>query len=271
MFCNKCGKEMPEGVTVCENCSSSNPPSPPQQPEFPFQQPPISRPMYIDPDSVQTTNGLAIASLVVSIVGLFMGIGIVGLILGIIANNQIKASNGRQKGSGLAIAGIAVGCVSLILPIIMIAGMFSAGMPVFNRARMSASRTSCLSNLKQLSLGVMMYMQDYDQHMPPATKWTDGLQPYIKNNNVFVCPEATSLTCGYSLYEALDGVSLKKIAKPSDTPMLFDSNGGWNSALPIDKVVFRHNGGYNCGFVDGHVKYMGPSGGSSPGSSPYGP
>jgi len=226
--------------------------------------------MYIDPDSVQSTNGMAIASLVVSIVAAFFGLGFIGLILGIVANNQIKASNGRQKGSGLAIAGIVVGCLSLIIPLFMIAGVLGT-IPVLQHARVSASRASCLSNLKQISMGTLMYMQDYDQHLPPAARWTDGTTPYIKNNSVFVCPEASSLTCGYSFYDALDGASLKKIAKPSDTPMHFDSNGGWNSDLPINKVVFRHNGGYNCSFVDGHAKYMGPSGGSAPGVGSFGP
>ncbi|QDQ95606.1 DUF4190 domain-containing protein [Rhodococcus sp. WB9] len=55
------------------------------------------------------TNGLAIASLITSIVGgCFYGLGsIVGIILGIIALGQIKQSG--QEGRGLAIAGIAIG------------------------------------------------------------------------------------------------------------------------------------------------------------------
>ncbi|QSE95504.1 DUF4190 domain-containing protein [Rhodococcus pseudokoreensis] len=55
------------------------------------------------------TNGLAIASLITSIVGgCFYGVGsIVGIILGIVALGQIKQSG--QEGRGLAIAGIAIG------------------------------------------------------------------------------------------------------------------------------------------------------------------
>ncbi|BBY05159.1 DUF4190 domain-containing protein [Mycobacterium noviomagense] len=55
------------------------------------------------------TNGLAIASLVTSLVGVvFCGIpSIVGLILGIIAMQQTKRTG--QEGHGLAVAGVIVG------------------------------------------------------------------------------------------------------------------------------------------------------------------
>jgi prepilin-type processing-associated H-X9-DG protein len=47
-----------------------------------------------------------------------------------------------------------------------------------------------------------------------------------------------------------------KIRNPAGTPMLFDSNCGWNSTLPVTGAVPRHSEGYNCGFVDGHVKWV---------------
>lgn len=64
-----------------------------------------------------TTNGLAIGSLVASVLSLFLcGIGLlpalVGIGLGIPALNQIKQSG--QSGQGLAIAGIIVGVLSLL-------------------------------------------------------------------------------------------------------------------------------------------------------------
>jgi hypothetical protein len=60
---------------------------------------------------------LAIGSLVASVLGLCCGIGsIVGIVLGVIAMNQVKQSG--EKGHGLAIAGIAVGVVSLLLSVL---------------------------------------------------------------------------------------------------------------------------------------------------------
>jgi hypothetical protein len=66
------------------------------------------------------TNPLAIFSLVASCVGLLCGFGsIIGIVLGVIAVNQIKRTG--QQGRGLAVAGIAVGAVSLVISVIWMA------------------------------------------------------------------------------------------------------------------------------------------------------
>jgi hypothetical protein len=57
----------------------------------------------------QKTNGMAIASLVCSCAGLFFLPAVAGIIFGFVARAQIKRSDGRQKGNGLALAGIIVG------------------------------------------------------------------------------------------------------------------------------------------------------------------
>jgi hypothetical protein len=68
-----------------------------------------------------TTNGLAIASLVFSIVSL-LGLGsILAIIFGFVARGQIARSGGRQKGGGLALAGIIIGFVTLFFVLLAIA------------------------------------------------------------------------------------------------------------------------------------------------------
>jgi len=70
--------------------------------------------------ATQSTNGLATASLVLGILGLFCGItAIVGLILGIVALGQIR--NGRGTGRGLAIGGIVTSAVAIALTVAGIA------------------------------------------------------------------------------------------------------------------------------------------------------
>lgn len=76
---------------------SSYPPQPPQPP-YPPQGP------YAEPK----TNGLAIGGFIAAFF-----IGIIGLVLSIMALNQINASNGMQKGKGLAIAGIIISALNL--------------------------------------------------------------------------------------------------------------------------------------------------------------
>ena len=75
--------------------------------------------------SPPATNGMAIGSLVSSLVGIpaflvclpFVG-SVLGVILGIVALNQI--SSRHQKGKEMAIAGIAIGAVSLVGAVILL-------------------------------------------------------------------------------------------------------------------------------------------------------
>jgi hypothetical protein len=68
------------------------------------------------------TNGMAIASLVCSLLGWLCGIGpILGIIFGVLALNKIKQTG--EGGRGLAIAGIAIGAVLIVFGII--GGIFS--------------------------------------------------------------------------------------------------------------------------------------------------
>ena len=71
------------------------------------------------------TNPLAIFSLVASCVGLLCGFGsIIGIVLGVIAMNQIKKTG--QQGRGLAVAGVAVGAISLVISVIWMAFALSS-------------------------------------------------------------------------------------------------------------------------------------------------
>src|SRR2546423_1395929 len=77
------------------------------------------------------------------------------------------------------------------------AGMvFAILHPIWAAAREVARPLSCLSNVKQISLGLQMYCQDADERFPRADAWGDGLQPYIKNTQIFRCPASPS-TFGY--------------------------------------------------------------------------
>ena len=95
--------------------------------------------------------------------------------------------------------------IELLVVIAIIAILAAILFPIFARAREKAMQASCLSNVKQLTLSIIMYMNDYDQ-IPPyrqfiyydsswstvlgAYNWTYMLQPYVKNMDIFVCPIA---------------------------------------------------------------------------------
>ena len=52
--------------------------------------------------------------------------------------------------------------IELLVVIAIIAILAAILFPVFARAREKARQTSCLSNVMQLTLGILMYAQDYD-------------------------------------------------------------------------------------------------------------
>ena len=105
--------------------------------------------------------------------------------------------------------------IELLVVIAIIAILAAILFPVFAQAREKARQTACLSNMKQIGTGLMMYTQDYDETLPgndisaeglnqnlgfmqpnagvdyTRRNWARDTQAYIKNLQVFICPSAT--------------------------------------------------------------------------------
>ena len=56
--------------------------------------------------------------------------------------------------------------IELLVVIAIIAILAAILFPVFARARENARRSSCTSNLKQIGIGILQYVQDYDETYP---------------------------------------------------------------------------------------------------------
>ena len=111
--------------------------------------------------------------------------------------------------------------IELLVVIAIIAILAAILFPVFAQAREKARQTVCLSNMKQISTGMIMYTSDYDSRWPrsegcsdvpltnPAApkpwlgcnpgdatyplrmnhyKWQAWIMPYVKNVDIFFCP-----------------------------------------------------------------------------------
>jgi hypothetical protein len=126
------------------------------------------------------------------------------------------------------------------------------GVKVFERARERAQAVASLSNVKQINTGVLMYTQDYDEILPtPASKYTELVQPYVRNNALFHAPAApVEEMVSYSFNKNLQGVSLAAIAAPATTIMIYEGKDG--------KPNYRYEGMTVIGFVDGHAKMCTP-------------
>lgn len=71
------------------------------------------------PPAAPPNNQMAVGSIIASAIGLLCGIGsIIGIVLGVVAKNQIKASGGTQGGDNLATIGIVLGAVGILLNIL---------------------------------------------------------------------------------------------------------------------------------------------------------
>ena len=95
--------------------------------------------------------------------------------------------------------------IELLVVIAIIAILAAILFPAFARARENARRSSCQSNLKQMGLGVIQYVQDYDEKFPQGyyypndsssaggyVHWSGLVQPYTKSLQIFVCPSDAS-------------------------------------------------------------------------------
>jgi len=110
--------------------------------------------------------------------------------------------------------------IELLVVIAIIAILAAILFPVFAQAREKARQATCLSNMKQIGLGFMMYVEDYDETYPyqrtvegegpyedwyyqgvdlkqtynldgnliPVGGWLTRVYPYTKNAKIFGCP-----------------------------------------------------------------------------------
>ena len=182
--------------------------------------------------------------------------------------------------------------IELLVVIAIIAILAAILFPVFARAREKARQSSCSSNVKQQMTGILMYCQDFDEKFPlsfiePGAMWTtpDGtdttgdmpwmivIDPYLKNTQIFNCPSISTAWDGgaatayvsYGYNENLSGIAQARCNFNAELCAVADggtdgnysileSYGTDNGRPSID--LDRHNEGVNCGFADGHAKWV---------------
>jgi prepilin-type N-terminal cleavage/methylation domain-containing protein/prepilin-type processing-associated H-X9-DG protein len=167
--------------------------------------------------------------------------------------------------------------IELLVVIAIISILAAILFPVFARARENARRASCMSNVKQMGLGVMQYTQDYDENYPlyrrataedppvPAYKtgyweWQHMIYPYTKSEQVYRYPSGNGATSPYNghygaNYSLIAGTptSVAAVVATASTYMIMDA--GTSYILTTD--AYRVNKG-GARYLPGSGKFVTP-------------
>jgi hypothetical protein len=222
------------------------------------------------------TSGLAIASLILGICGIFTcGLAaIVGLILGIVGLCAISKRAEQLKGKGLAIAGIVTSAFGIVL-IPFMAIFMAILMPALVRARTQARTVVLKSYARQICLAMAMYCDDNDGSFPPAENWPDVLKPYIGNEKILTSPFTPEAGRAWAMNKNLDGRKLSDIKQPYQVVLIFEArfNSPPAGGLELLPEGTQERKCYIIGFVDSHVECVPPESFDkliwAPGLQPY--
>ena len=177
--------------------------------------------------------------------------------------------------------------VELLVVISVVAILAALSLPALARAKETARRAACASNLRQIVLGAQIHVDEHEDSFPgqpggdgvalhaaggDGTNYYDMLMPYVNHPRVWLCPSAESAPgtlLGFhmnGLIITTNGLRAVTIAEPAQTLLIGET--GYRKLYDqaylrpdqmgnylYDRPQRNHFGGSNAGFVDGHVQW----------------
>ncbi len=164
--------------------------------------------------------------------------------------------------------------IELLVVIAIISILAAILFPVFQKVRENARRTACLSNMKQVGLGVQMYVQDNDERLffrsgdagsrsgatvgGNAFRWYNQLMPFIKSSGVFTCPSdstptpspdingVTSILRSYIACAPAESLALSQIDDPVETMVITEKWSSDYTGARTDSWIEPFNGDFTA-------------------------
>jgi len=199
------------------------------------------------------TSGMAIASIICAIAGFCTGItSIIGFILGIIALKQIRRSEGRLTGDGLAIGGIVISVVSFLAALFALFLMVGLTLPALAVAREAAQSARANAMAAMAAQTMVQYHTDYDRAFPPVDDWQNALAT-MNGATGF-----DNIEIDLAMNEHLDGMRAYEVPNPARTVMFFEVPDGSETVGGRDLLADEphYPDGYLIVFVDSHTEYV---------------
>ncbi len=185
--------------------------------------------------------------------------------------------------------------IELLVVIAIIAILASMLLPALSKARAAAQSIKCVSNLKQVGLGIIFYANDYNDYLPEGCvanptatdvrvwwyalildkSWKEGL-PFVSPElgyfgaEVMKCPSGTAFTawqkeigyCSNWFMGNPDGKNtITQIKSPTAMFLVADSNSQdkiiYPNTTPVERdFEMRHSDFANATFADGHAEKL---------------
>ena len=194
-------------------------------------------------------NGTAVAALICGVLVFVPYVaGVAAILLG--RRGLLRAGELSGRGRGKAKAAVVLGVINLALSVLLTAAAF----PAMAHARRKANEMRCASNLRQLSVAMLMYAQDNRGFLPPDF---DAVQKYLGPplNAAVVCTCHEASAQGLAPASVGLGTKYSYIFVPPPAPRLAQIGSPATVPAAYEPLANHGGRGINVVYWDGHVQW----------------